>query len=116
VFFGIVEGEKMNKKEKSELLEAARLMQGRRKTRYIDGYEIHIMSCLDRKRSLNGKVIRVYSVSGFVPNSYGNQAKIDYVERYYDDLGIKKFRIGHNGASRSYGRGATITVNGRAYE
>ena len=104
----------MNKKEKNKLLEAATALKGHRRSRYISTPEIERMAEIDRKRSLNGKRIRVYSLDGFVSNSYKYPAYIDYVERNYIE-GKKVFHVGQTGASRSYGGGALVTVNNRAY-
>jgi hypothetical protein len=105
----------MKLRDQQKLFEAAVKLQGRRKRRYISGQEILIMARLDRKRSLAGKRIRVYSWDGFVPNSYKYPATIDYIERWYDDDGNKHFGVFQTGASRSGGNGAQVTVNGRAY-
>jgi hypothetical protein len=78
----------------------------------VDEAEIQEMAELDRKRSLAGKNIRVYSGDGFVSKSYKYWAPIDYVERGYDD-GKKYFRIGQTDAKRSMGNGSLTTINGR---
>jgi hypothetical protein len=106
----------MNKREREHLLAEAAAFRGRRKHRYVDETEVDLMSKLDRKSSLRGKTIRVYSVEGFVPHSYKWRANIDYVERGYTEDGKKYFYIGQTDAHRSHSRGATITVNKRAYD
>lgn len=106
----------MTKKERAKIEARAELLKGRRQTRYISKPEIDRMAALDRKRSLTGKSIRVYSFDGFVPNSYKYPAWIDYIERYYDkETGKKCFSVSQTGASRSMGNGSLVTVNNRAY-
>ena len=105
----------MNKKEKAALIEDAKILKGRRSTRFIDISEIEIMLKLDRKKSLKGKTIRVYSEDGFVSNSYKYRSQIDWIVRWYDKTGKKHFGIGSGSAARSNGTGALITVNGRGY-
>jgi hypothetical protein len=104
----------MNKKEKEMLKKQAENLKGKRQTRYISDKEIEKMAELDRKRNLKGKTIRVYSFDGFVANSYKYPSYIDYIERTCENE-KKKFRVNQTGASRSYGTGSLITVNGRAF-
>ena len=105
----------MTKTQKQDLLDRATQIKGRRQRRYVDGAEIDAMAQLDRKRSLAGKTIRVYSVDGFVPSSYKYRAAIDCVERCYDEDGKKMFSIISVDATRPHGKGSLVTVNGRAY-
>jgi hypothetical protein len=106
----------MNKKERAQIEKRAADLTGRRQSRYISKPEIDKMAALDRKKTLAGKRIRVYSFDGFVPNSYKYRADIDYIERYYDpETGKKIFTVSQTGASRSHGNGSLVTVNGRAY-
>lgn len=104
----------MNKKEREKLLTDAKIKQGRRKNRYVDAIEIDKMAEMDRKKALFGKTIRIYSSSGFVPKSYnkGFFTPIDFIERHYVD-GVKKFYIGTTGASRPFGQGSLITIDGK---
>jgi len=106
----------MKTSEYKKLIEKATEVKGRRRYRYISTVEIDKIRELDKKRSLNGKPIRVYSSDGFVPNSYRGTSMIDYIERWYDDDGKKHFSIGQTSANRSYGDGPLVTVNHRAYE
>ena len=105
----------MKKKEIDKLIKAAKEMKGRRQRRFIDVGEINIMAKLDRKRSLNGKTIRVYSNDGFVANSYKYRADIDAIERTYIN-NKKTFNIVQVGAKRSHGKGSLVTVDNRAYD
>jgi len=105
----------MTKKEINKMIKAAKEMKGKRRNRFIDESEINIMAKLDRKRSLNGKTIRVYSKDGFVANSYKYRADIDAIERTYID-NKKVFAVIQVGAKRSHGGGALVTVNSRAYD
>jgi hypothetical protein len=106
----------MKKSEKTTLLEKALALAGKRRNRTIGKKEIEKLCELDRKTSLNGKSIRVYSRDGFVANSYnkGFFTPIDFIERWYDN-GVKKFTVSQAGANRSHGNGALVTVNGKAY-
>ena len=103
----------MTKKQKENLLKAAKKLKGRRSVRYVGEKEIKTMADLDKKRSLAGETIRVYSQDGFVPNSYWGGI-IDVIERNFSD-GKKIFSITQTYACRSYGRGALVTINGHAY-
>jgi len=105
----------MNKREKAKLIAEAEVARGKRTRRYVNIIEIETMEKLDRKPSLKGKTIRVYSEEGFVPNSYKYQSSIDFVERDYDANGKKRFYVGSTSANRCAGNGALITVNQRAY-
>lgn len=61
--------------------------------------------------------IRVYSSGGFVPNSYKYRVMISYLQAERDvDTGEFAWGVFETDAKRSKGRGALITVNGRAYE
>jgi len=104
----------MTRNEKAVVAAKAAAMAGKRKSRYISEYEIEKMAAMDKKKSLAGKTIRVYSHDGFVPNSYKYRIQIDFVERRYDEEGVKTFFVGNTDAKRSYGGGAFITVDGRA--
>ena len=104
----------MTKSERTKLMTEAEAIKGRRQLRFVNEAEIDIMACIDRKRSLTGKPVRVYSNDGFVANSYGYQPRIDYVGKIYVD-GKKKLFIGQGDASRSNGKGALVTVNNREY-
>lgn len=109
----------MNKKERASIEKRAEELKGRRSVRTIDADEIDKMAEMDRKRSLAGKTIRVYSFDGFVSNSYANKhfsVKIDFIQREYDVEGKKMFIVGQCGAGRSYGGGSLVTVNNRSYE
>ena len=105
----------MRAKEKKELIERARILQGRRRSRFVSEAEVDRMAELDRKRSLDGKEIRIYSYDGFVANAYDYRCMIDYIHRSYDENGKKHFTIGQTDAKRPRGDGALVTVNGRAY-
>lgn len=104
----------MTKKEKKQLVMEAAKLKGRRSVRYISIDEIEEMARLDRKKSVSGKNIRVYSSDGFVPGSYKYPATIDYVYRTYID-GKKKFSIHQGDASRRHGSGALVCVGNRSY-
>ena len=106
----------MKKSERESIENQAETMKGKRRNRYISKKEIDKMESIDRKATLKGKTIRVYSFDGFVPNSYKYFAPIDFIERSYEpETGKKIFRVGQTGASRSHGSGSLITVNGRSY-
>ena len=105
----------MTKKEIQEMIKRAATLKGLRRNRYLTENEITTMATLDRKKSLIGKTIRIYSNDGFVANSYKYRADIDYIERYYDDKGIKHFIVSQTRAQRAHGIAPKITVNNRAY-
>ena len=105
----------MTKSEYNKLINDAASLRGKRRNRFLSSTEVNHMRDLDRKSSLNGKKIRIYSDDGFVPNSYKYNARIDYIERWYDENGKKHFSVGQTGASRSHGNGALCTVDNRAY-
>jgi hypothetical protein len=57
------------------------------------------------------KRVRVYSQSGFVPNSYKWRCQIEYVEAVKDDeTGAWKFSVGVGSAQRSGGSGSLVVV------
>ena len=104
----------MTKSEIKKLTADAKQMKGSRRSRFIDENEIDTMAKLDRKRTLSGKTIRIYSNDGFVANSYKYPANIDAIERTYEN-NKKVFNIVQVGAKRAHGRGPSITVNNRSY-
>ncbi len=103
----------MRKKEYQQLVKKAEELKGRRKKRFISELEIDKMRILDRKLSLKGKRIRIYSFDGFVANSYKYKADIDYIERQYDSDGNKKIIIGQTSAKRPFGNAPLIAVNNK---
>jgi hypothetical protein len=80
----------MKKSEKELIENQAEMMKGKRRNSYISKKEIEKMESLDRKTTLKGKTIRVYSLDGFVPNSYKYFAPIDFIERSYEPETGKK--------------------------
>lgn len=60
--------------------------------------------------------IRVYSGEGFVPNAYKWRADISYLQGLRTTSGEFSISGMVTDAKRSYGTGALVTVNGKAYD
>lgn len=56
------------------------------------------------------KRVRVYSLRGFVPNSYRSKCLIQYVEAWRDEAGEWRFCVGWTGAQRPRGMGTRVVV------
>lgn len=98
-----------------ELNKSIQLTNGKRKTRIVGDAEIARMETEIARADSNSNItnIRVYSYSGFVPNSYRGRADISYIvaERKNDGWIIA---ANTTDAHRSYGNGSLVTINGRA--
>lgn len=96
-----------------ELLEMAKVANGRAKNRTIGKAEAEILLEKIATAKDDAHTIRVYSRQGFVANSYKWRAKICYFEANKVD-GQWSIIATSGDAKRSYGNGALVTVNGRA--
>lgn len=97
-----------------ELLEMAKVANGRRRNRLIGEKEANILLDLLEKAENDEtiKTIKVYSRQGFVANSYRSKCDISYFYASRRDNGWHVYAHTTD-AKRSYGQGALVTVNGR---
>jgi hypothetical protein len=97
-----------------ELLEMAKVANGRAKNRTIGKAEAEILLGKIAAAGDDTHTIRVYSRQGFVANSYKWRAEIRYFQASKQVDGQWIITATSGDAKRSYGYGALVTVNGRA--
>jgi len=96
-----------------EVLNQARAIQGRRKSRTLEPRNIE--RALDEMTEHpEFSRIRVYSSQGFVPNAYKYRVMLSYVEIMRQEDGTCKIYAAECDAKRPHSSGALVTVDGRA--
>jgi len=91
-------------KNDREIMEKAKKIAGRRKTRVLDVLDLDHFQEICGANPKAG-YIRLYSADGFVPNCYFGNAKIEAFQRTINSNGGYLFEIVSVSAKRSHGNG-----------
>jgi hypothetical protein len=99
-----------------QLIEMAKAVNGKARNRTIGKREAQeIIDLVNQHReNQDTHTIRVYSLDGFVANSYNYRADIRYFEATRNADGEFVIKADMTGAKRGYGSGALVTINGRS--
>lgn len=95
----------------ASFLEQAQKANGSRRVRTVGYAEFN--QAVQYADNNVGALVRVYSLEGFVANSYRSAAPISYIELRRTETGYE-VNVSVTDAKRTNGKGSQVTIDGRA--